>query len=166
MKQPTEALLRLFFPDADPDRTALDALVRRCEWFGPARVLRARMTGETDSRLQLLAPWRTESAPGGEPVDVEALLAVSGEELIDRFLELGDLRIVAAEGEPEEEVRLAPDLDENDELVSESLAEIYRAQGFSDQAIAIYHKLSLLNPEKSIYFAELIEDIEKKRNNN
>ena len=162
----TETLIRALFSEAAPDRAALDALVQRYPWFGPARTLRERLTGEADERFRLLAPWRSGGAAEGELVDAEALLSVSGEELIDRFLELGDLRIVAGEGEPEEEVRTAPELDDGEELVSESLAEIYRAQGLSDRAIAIYHKLSLLNPEKSIYFAELIDEIEKNRNNN
>lgn len=83
--------------------------------------------------------------------------------LIDRFLCEKDLRIVAQEGEPESEVRIRPELDADDEVVSEQLASIYLAQGLTEQAVAIYRKLSLLNPEKSIYFAELIRRIE---NNN
>ena len=51
-------------------------------------------------------------------------------------------------------------LDEEDEVVSEELAEIYLAQGLRDEALAIYRKLSLRNPEKSVYFAELIGKIE------
>ena len=54
-------------------------------------------------------------------------------------------------------------LDEEDEVVSEELAEIYLAQGLRDEALAIYRKLSLRNPEKSVYFAELIDKIEKKQ---
>ena len=161
-----DELLQALFPNGIPDREALHALVNRYRWFGPARVLRERRSGVPDSRLTLLAPWRVESPFGAEPVNAEALQSVSTDELIDRFLEIGDLRIVAADGEPDGEVRTAPDLEEEEELVSESLAEIYRAQGFSDKAIAIYHKLSLLNPEKSIYFAELIDRTEKEKNNN
>lgn len=64
-------------------------------------------------------------------------------------------------GEPEGDLRLEADLSEEDELVSEELAEIYLAQGLKEEAKAIYRKLSLLNPEKSIYFAELIAKLEK-----
>ena len=88
---------------------------------------------------------------------------LSSEEIIDRFLQEEDLRIVAGEGEPEEEVVLQPELDDDDEVVTEELAEIYLAQGLRDKSVAIYRKLSLRNPEKSVYFAELIGKLE---NNN
>ncbi len=58
-------------------------------------------------------------------------------------------------------MRVAAELSEDEELVSEPLAAIYAAQGLRDEAIAIYRKLSLLNPEKSVYFAELIDRLEK-----
>ncbi len=67
---------------------------------------------------------------------------------------------MADEGAPDGEVRTAAELDDEDELVSEELAEIYLAQGLREQAAAIYRKLSLLNPEKSVYFAELIRKTE------
>lgn len=139
----------------------LDALLARYEWFAPLRVLREIRTGRSDSRLSVVAPWRAESSLRRMPVDVGALTALLPDDLIDRFLREEDLRIVAAPGEPAEEVRTEADLDEEDEVVSEELAEIYLAQGLCDKAIAIYRKLSLLNPEKSVYFAELIEQAGK-----
>ena len=70
--------------------------------------------------------------------------------------------IAAEEGEVVEEVRTEAELSGDDDLVTEDLAEIYLAQGLYDEAIAIYRKLSLLNPEKSVYFASLIDKIANK----
>jgi len=51
--------------------------------------------------------------------------------------------------------------DQND-LVSETLANIYIEQMLYEKAIDTYQKLSLKFPEKSRYFADLIQSIEKK----
>ena len=72
-----------------------------------------------------------------------------------------DYRIVAEEGDVEGDIRTEAELDDEDDIVSEELAEIYLAQGLKNEAKEIYRKLSLLNSEKSIYFAEKIEKIEK-----
>ena len=142
-------------------RAELDALVARWPWFAPLRALRAAVTGDADPRLEIVAPWRAEGSLTQGAVDVQALAALSSDDVIDRFLREEDLRIVADEGEPAGEVLTEAQLDDEDEVVSEELAEIYLAQGLRDKAIAIYRKLSLLNPEKSIYFAELIGKMEK-----
>ena len=92
-------------------------------------------------------------------IDRKALCALSPADLIDRFLKEGGHRIVAEEGEVAEEIRTEAELSGDDDLVTEDLAEIYLAQGLCDEAIAIYRKLSLLNPEKSVYFASLIDKI-------
>ena len=48
------------------------------------------------------------------------------------------------------------------DFCTESLAKVYADQGYTDKAVEIYSKLSLRYPEKSVYFASLIEKTEKK----
>ena len=67
----TKALLR----QTSSDRPALDEVVARYPWFGPARVLREQLTGEADARLALLAPWRLKTALAVESLDAGTLLS-------------------------------------------------------------------------------------------
>lgn len=138
----------------------LRTLAERWKWFSlPRRVLAARQAGD-DPRLAVTVACRVPFVPQGIVLDAGLLTELSPEELIDRFLQEENLRIVAAEGEPETEVRTMAELDDDDDLESEALAEIYLTQGLRDRALATYRKLSLLNPEKSVYFAEIIRKIE------
>ena len=155
--------LKEFLSGAVAARGGLDAAVMAAPWFMPLRVMREVAMQVPDPLVTMLAPWRAESSLRRDEVDAAALTKRSSEEIIDTFLQERDLRIVAREDAPDVEVRLQPELDEDDEIVSEELARIYLAQGLRERAAAIYRKLSLLNPEKSVYFAELIRNIE---NNN
>ena len=76
-------------------------------------------------------------------------------EVIDRFLAEEPKRMVPREGIPEGDIS-ADSVEEDDDMISEELAEIYRTQGLTERAKAIYTKLSLLYPEKSVYFAEIL----------
>lgn len=93
-------------------------------------------------------------------IDVARLTEVTTDDIIDRFLRADNLRIVAEEGEADGDIVTEAAFDADDDLASEELAEIYLAQGLKDMAKETYRKLSLLNPEKSVYFAELIAKIE------
>jgi len=55
---------------------------------------------------------------------------------------------------------------EDSDMVSETLARIYEQQGNLAKAIRTYQKLSLKYPEKSLYFASLIENLKKTPNKN
>ena len=95
-----------------------------------------------------------------QKIDIELLTKITSSDIIDRFLRAETHRIVAEEGDVESEIVTEAELQDEDDMVSEELAEVYLAQGLKDMAIETYRKLSLLNPEKSIYFAEIISKID------
>lgn len=51
------------------------------------------------------------------------------------------------------------------DFCTETLAQIYAEQGYFEQARKIYAKLILAFPEKSVYFASLIKELDKLINN-
>ena len=54
--------------------------------------------------------------------------------------------------------------DSEEPFCTETLAGIYLEQGYTREAIDIYSQLCLRYPEKSVYFAALIDEINKKEN--
>ena len=126
------------------------------------------MAEEKMSELLAKYPWyeaaravQSGSAVSRYEIDAEVLAEESEGEIITRFLRKGDYKIVAQEGDVEGEVLTEAEIDDEDDIVSEELAEIYLSQGLKCEAKEIYRKLSLLNSEKSAYFAEKIENIER-----
>ena len=144
-----------------PDTAQLDALLGRHEWFTVGRTVREHITGTPDRMLAAVSAGRRVSSLKRPEIDTALLRELTPDDIIDRFLSQDDLRIVADEEGEDKEVTTEAELAGDDDVVSEELAEIYAAQGLADKAIEIYRKLSLLNPEKSVYFAELIDRLEK-----
>lgn len=91
-------------------------------------------------------------------------------DLIEKFLKSQSIITISkkqfTENTPEEPDMqvIARSLADDDELVTETLAMIYFNQRKYDRAIEAFRKLSLKYPEKSIYFASQIEEIEKLKN--
>ena len=130
----------------------------RSEKYPWCTLLRAVEDNHTPLQ-SLLASSRGVSALELADIDVDSLAAVTSGQLIDRFLKMDNYRIVAEAGDDAEEITTEANFDDEDDLVSEELAEIYAQQGLKMQAIEIYRKLSLLNPKKSAYFADQIEKL-------
>ena len=118
-------------------------------------------------------PWFTAARAAyidkvsGESADSESLLATMKPHAL--FLpSLGDfLRIhenrcckspsLRSGSDSVVEMELSPS------LCTETLARIYEKQQLFDKAIAIYEKLILVYPEKSAYFASLIDELKNKK---
>jgi hypothetical protein len=82
-------------------------------------------------------------------------------ELIDAFIQTQP-RIIPGKGELKEQEDISEAFIKPDEqLMTETLAQIYVKQGYYLKAIHVYEKLSLKFPEKSSYFAAQINKIKQ-----
>ena len=95
-----------------------------------------------------------------EEIPAEKQKQITNADLIDKFIK-EEPRIVPKPTffDPLDVARNS--LLDNESVVSETLAEIYYKQGNLSKAMKIYKKLSLVNPQKSSYFAAQIERIRK-----
>jgi hypothetical protein len=85
-------------------------------------------------------------------------------QLIDRFIE-EEPRITPIKATIYNPVNMArKSTVQPDDVVTETLAMIYAQQGNFEKAISFYEKLSLKFPEKSVYFASLIQELKNKQN--
>ncbi|MBT3302086.1 MAG: tetratricopeptide repeat protein [Bacteroidetes bacterium] len=90
--------------------------------------------------------------------------STASDALIDRFIKTKPSikKPISSFYNPAE--KASKSIEEEEIFASETLAKIYIMQGRHDKAIKIYQKLSLINPEKSDYFALLIKHLEDKIN--
>ncbi len=106
-----------------------------------------------------------EDSPENSEVEEKAIRADSKHlqsELIDKFI-LANPRIEPPAGKsatPNEDIS-KPFVEESEGLLTETLARIYVRQGYYSKAIDIYERISLKFPEKSSYFASLIEKVKE-----
>ena len=135
---------------------AVEGLMRSERWSVAEGNVKA---ANVDANV-LLEELLERPSVGEQSIDIERLMLVTADDIIDKFLRSEPRRIVAEEGDVTDDIVTEPELDEDDEFVSEELAEVYLKQGLKDMAKETYRKLSLLNPEKSIYFAEIISKID------
>ncbi len=96
----------------------------------------------------------------------------TGDSLIDKFL-ASNPRAIRRKTTEENSTETAERIDvaeksttESDELITETLANIYFQQKNYEKALNAYQKLSLKYPEKSVYFATRIKEIEDLKNIN
>jgi len=106
-------------------------------------------------------------APGPAITDQEIKEEISSvkqlqSDLIDKFI-MANPRIEPVREKPDTPpVDISkPFVDEGEGFITETLARIYIQQGYYSRAIDIYERLSLKFPEKSSYFATLIEKVKE-----
>ncbi|TLX76169.1 hypothetical protein E9993_08125 [Labilibacter sediminis] len=84
-----------------------------------------------------------------------------GMNLIDNFLSAKP-KIITAPSSKTKEVDLSEqDTKHQDDILTETLADIYIKQGYKSKAISILEKLLLKYPEKNAYFARRISDLKE-----
>ncbi len=135
------------------DAEELTSVINGWGWFVTPRIIRAARDGASDSRLFMHGMFHGGICEEASPEQIEMAY---NDCIIERFLDSGDYRI----DEKADEAQVAETdnfIVDDDELLTEELAEVYLQQGLFEQACEIYRRLSLLYPKKSIYFAELIE---------
>jgi hypothetical protein len=86
------------------------------------------------------------------------------DQIIDRFIKTEPHIKPPNDAKLDSENKAKRSSEDGDELITETLARIYAEQMLYSKAIAAYKKLMLKYPEKSLYFAGQIEQLEKKPN--
>ena len=134
-----------------------DIIYLKPEQAEPKKVFTTDKTNEPR-----FTPYSLEDIPTTEQTNL-----FKGQSLIDKFIE-SNPKISPIGNEPESHTNVPtiPETDISENIFTESLAKIYIKQKQYDKAKRIFEKLNLKFPEKSRYFADQIEKIDKLITNN
>lgn len=121
-----------------PEEKSLMVVMSFSEWLIHFKTKGEREKEEVEDQKALKTMWQKEK--------LASALEEENEEIPENVFEMAVNSITREE-----------------DLASESLAEIMVKQGKYDKAIEMYRKLSLRNPQKNAYFARKIESINKEK---
>jgi tetratricopeptide (TPR) repeat protein len=124
-------------PDSEEDKSLM-VMMSFSEWLLHFKNTAEKQNEEKKDQRALKTMWQKEK--------LAAAMEEENEEIPEDVFEMAVNSIAKEE-----------------DLASEPLAGIYIKQGKYEQAIEMYRKLSLRNPQKSAYFARKIEEILKER---
>ena len=142
-----------------PTLKQLERIVSRFPWFTTARAACSWKSGRPDPLLSLSLTGKPVPRIFLKKYDENAPAGSMG--IIESFLQVGEHRIVPTEGTTDRDLSAASTAI-GDDALSEEMAEIYLRQGHLGPALDIYNKLCLRIPKKSVYFAQIIADIEER----
>ncbi|WP_372651248.1 hypothetical protein [Draconibacterium sp.] len=146
-----------------------DAVLKKVAVMVPDRKVLFKFLNDELPKKQVVSSKENTPATYRLEGDVKLQSEIS---LIDKFLSTDSERLRTVKHNPgtngngSERALLEQSVKEDEELVTETLASIYFQQKNFDKALDAYKKLSLKYPEKSVYFAGRIEEIELLKNNN
>lgn len=151
-------------PQNRPSAKELAAMELQYPWFVAPRAVRSVLQGRIAPQLVVSMQMGKCSSLLMKKIEPQEFVPTPKIDVIGKFLEKGDYRIIPRDDTPDYHADSEPSPLSADDSVTEDLAAIFLSQGLNEQAKASYRKLSLLYPEKSAYFAEIIANIENNKN--
>ncbi len=150
--------------------SGFEAALKKAAPLLPDRKQLYRFLNATDELLKFREDMGKAGIPAQEYVLEKMEKTSPGNKLIDKFLSVspGPLNLDKPSAEDQslttENDIVAKSVSENDDLMTETFANILVEQKKYDKALEAFKKLSLKYPEKNSYFATRIKEIDKLKN--